>query len=318
MSSQPVVQILNASVGALIERLQQRLFLSDDFAKLVLCPLLCRGHLLLEGPPGVGKTTLAKTLAQLVSGQFNRIQMTSDTMPADLVGVLRVHPGTREFEFRPGPLFGNCILADELNRSSSKTQSALLEAMAESTVTVDGVTHKLPQPFFVVATQNPFDSEGVFRLAESQLDRFTMFVEMTYPSPEVEEKIYRFDLQSAAQTPDARAVLSLDQLRAIIDKVDATHVDTSLLSYVQKVLAIARQDSSPAGESTLSVRAGVHWLQAARAMAVLNGRDYVVPKDLLDVAISVLAHRLTGGGHRTLKESRSLVESFLSRVPRPR
>jgi len=235
-----------------------------------------------------------------------------------LVGVLRVHPGTREFEFRPGPLFGNCVLADELNRSSSKTQSALLEAMAESTVTVDGVSHKLPDPFFVVATQNPFDSEGVFRLAESQLDRFTMFVEMSYPSPDVEEKIYRFDLQPNSESASAGPVVTLDQLRTIIQKVETTHVDQSLVSYVQKVLAVARQDLGQGGESTLSVRAGVHWLLASRAMAVLNERDYVVPKDLLDVAISVLAHRLTGGGHRTLKESRSLVESFLSRVPRPR
>jgi MoxR-like ATPase len=234
------------------------------------------------------------------------------------VGVLRVHPATREFQFRPGPLFANCVLADELNRSSTKTQSALLEAMAEATITVDGVSHKLPDPFFVVATQNPYDSEGVFQLAESQLDRFTLFVEMTYPSAEVEEKIYQYDLKPSVAGNAATAVVTLDQLKAIIQKVESVHVDQSLLSYVQKVLTLARQESGSAGDSTLSVRAGVHWLQAARAMAVLNERDYVVPKDLLDVAISVLAHRLTGGGHRTLKEARNLVESFLSRVPRPR
>jgi MoxR-like ATPase len=256
---------------------------------LSLACLLARGHLLIEDLPGVGKTTLAHVLAKVLGLQFQRIQFTADLLPADILGVSIYQADTKNFVFHPGPVFSQLVLADEINRATPKTQSALLEAMEERQVTADGVTHKLPQPFFVIATQNPHHLIGTFPLPESQLDRFLMRIEMGYPDRAAERALLKGrDRRELVES--LQPVISADKLASLQQLAGRVHVADPLLDYVQNLLDATRR----AGEFAegLSPRAGLSLVAAARAWALLSGRDMVLPEDVQAVAPSVIGHRL--------------------------
>lgn len=276
------------------------------------------GHLLLEGPPGTGKTSLAKGMAAAFGGKFSRVQMTSDLLPSDIMGILRIRPGAGDFEFREGPIFANFLLADELNRTTPKTQSALLEAMEEGTVTVDGKSYPLPEPFFTVATQNPLEFHGVYPLAESQLDRFMMLLEFSSPNEEDELRIYQSPEQAYENsgTPKDRALMSLDEARQIQKKIAAIHIEESVLRYMTKII---RETRAIVGIGHgVSVRGGIQFLQAVRALAYVRGRAFVLPQDAKDLATPCLAHRLFFNGMEMENQAKSqMIAEIVSRVQAP-
>ncbi len=257
--------------------------------RLALACLLAKGHLLIEDAPGVGKTTLAHVLAKLLGLDYQRIQFTSDLLPSDILGVSIYERETGEFRFHPGPVFAQLILADEINRATPKAQGALLEAMEERQVTVEGHTWPLPAPFFVIATQNPVDQLGTHALPESQLDRFLMRIRIGYPDPRSERAIL------AGRDPRERiaglkAMLDAEQLRALHRRVPAVHVSDALLDYVQAIVRFTREQTGFA--PGLSPRAAMGLLQAARAWALIDGRDQVLPEDVQAVLDGVVSHRL--------------------------
>jgi MoxR-like ATPase len=261
--------------------------------RLALSCLLAGGHLLIEDQPGVGKTTLAHVLAQALGLDFRRIQFTSDLMPADILGVSIYDSEQKAFHFHPGPIFTQLVLADEVNRATPKTQSALLEVMEEGQITVDGETFNAPQPFFVVATQNPRQQIGTFALPESQLDRFLMRIEMGYPGREAERQLL--------EQPDRRAmylalepVITPRQLKDLQNQVKLVKTSPALISYVQDLLDASRSDNR--FHTGLSPRAGLSLLAAGRAWAFVEGREMVIPEDIQAVAPSVMSHRLQGQG----------------------
>ena len=296
--------------------------------RLCLACLLARGHLLIEDVPGVGKTTLAHALAQVLGLSWQRVQFTSDLLPADILGVSIFDRATQQFEFRKGPIFTQLLLADEVNRASPRTQSALLEAMEERQVSIDGVSYALPDPFFVVATQNPHEQLGTFALPESQLDRFLMRVELGYPDASHErvllvESDRRTRLQTAvtegATTGAASPLTPADVLR-LQAALPQVHVSPALLDYVQALIASSRSRSDL--RLGLSPRAGQGLVRAARAWALLSGRELVLPEDVQAVLPAVAGHRLelrqsaaatAGGGSARRDLIRELVES----VPLP-
>ena len=278
----------HASVNALLRSVEQVIRGKDEVIRLVVTAILARGHVLIEDVPGVGKTTLAESLARSIGGQFHRIQFTSDLLPSDILGVNLWNAETRSFEFRRGPLFANVVLADEINRATPKTQSALLESMAEGTVTVDDRVHVLPSPFFVLATQNPVDQSGTFPLPDSQLDRFLLRTHVGYPSAADEVAILRGAGRRALS--DVSAVLSLDGLRMLQDQVDHVRVDPDLAAYLVEIVGKTRSSESIAIGA--SPRASVDLFRAAQARALMDGRDHVGPDDIKALAVPVLAHRL--------------------------
>ncbi len=257
--------------------------------RLAFVALLSGGHLLIEDLPGLGKTTLAHAMASSLGLQFQRVQFTSDLLPADVLGVSVYDAQSRSFQFHPGPVFCNVLLADEINRAPPRTQSALLEAMAEQQVTLDGVTHRLPEPFFVIATQNPVDLSGTFPLPDSQLDRFLLRLTLGYPNAEAERALLsgssRRDL-IARTTP----TLSDQDILALRDAVEQVHASDALIDYVQALLTRSRQH--PGVKVGLSPRAGIALLRAAKAHALLLGRGHVVPEDVQALFIAVAGHRL--------------------------
>jgi MoxR-like ATPase len=257
--------------------------------KLALSCLLSRGHLLIEDIPGVGKTTLAHLLAAITGMQFSRIQFTSDLLPADVIGISLFEKDTNQFRFHPGPIFSQLVLADELNRAPAKTQSALLEVMEEHQISVDGETHHLPEPFFVIATQNPREQMGTYGLPESQLDRFLMRINMGYPNRETEREILKgedrrdmIDRISAAISPEK--VVEWQQ------QVSQTHVSDSLLDYVQDIIDFSRESGHFI--NGLSPRAGLALVHAAKAWAYIEQRDIVLPDDVKQILPAVVTHRL--------------------------
>jgi MoxR-like ATPase len=284
--------------------------------------LLARGHLLLEDVPGVGKTTLARALALSVDARFHRIQFTSDLLPSDLTGsaMPELVDGRRSdhFSFQPGPLFANVVLADEVNRASPKSQSALLEAMSENTVSVDGVTHALPDPFFVVATQNPVEHHGTHPLPESQLDRFLMRLAVGYPSREFEADLLRED-PSATALPRLEPVVSLAELRAMQAASQKVKFDDTLIAYLLEVVEETRQHE--ALELGVSPRGAIAWRRAAQSRALVDGRDYCIPEDLRELAVDVLAHRVTSdlrsGAIQSAEETGWILREILDRVSVP-
>ncbi|MEI2454626.1 AAA family ATPase [Lysobacter firmicutimachus] len=257
--------------------------------RLAFVALLSDGHLLIEDLPGLGKTTLAHALAATLGLEFQRVQFTSDLLPADVVGVSVFDPQSRQFQFHPGPVFTQVLLADEINRAPPRTQSALLEAMAEHQVTVDGRTHALPDPFFVIATQNPVDLSGTYPLPDSQLDRFLLRLHLGYPDEAAER-----DLLAGADRRNliaqTRPLLSAEDVLAIRRAVDAVYASESLIGYVQALLARSRKH--PGVRVGLSPRAGLALLRAARAYALLLGRSHVVPEDVQALFAAVASHRL--------------------------
>lgn len=277
----------NGVLAELQTALGQVLLGKQEPVRLTLVCLLARGHLLIEDVPGVGKTTLAESLARLVEGSFRRLQCTSDLLPGDITGVSIFRPATQEFEFRPGPIFANFLLADEINRATPKTQSALLEAMSEGQVSADGQTMALPDPFLVIATQNPSEQQGTYPLPESQLDRFLMRIEIGYPSAEEERSILRGLSRKANQvTP----LLNTTELKVIQQQVEEVHVDADLVNYILKLVEGTRtQESISLG---ISPRGGQALYRAAQASALLEGRDFVVPDDIKQLVVPVFSHRL--------------------------
>jgi MoxR-like ATPase len=261
----------------------------EDVIQLALTALFARGHLLIEDVPGVGKTTLAQALARSFHCSFQRIQFTSDLLPSDVIGVSVFNPVSQEFEFKPGPIFANIIVADEINRTTPKTQSALLEAMNESQITVDNHTHPLPRPFLVLATQNPIEHHGTYPLPESQLDRFLMRIRMGYPARESEKEILR---NNAGQSPaDAvPALLDVPDVLAMQESVAKVKVDESLLDYALEIVDRTRQTEQLS--LGVSPRGAVMLHRAAQARAFLLGRDYCLPDDFKRLIVPVFAHRV--------------------------
>ncbi len=273
----------------LITTASQVILGKEQTLRLALTCLLARGHLLIEDLPGMGKTTLAHLLAKLLGLEFQRVQFTSDMLPADILGASIYDTKSTHFRFIAGPLFTQLLLADEINRTTPKTQSALLEAMEEQQVTIEGQTHKLPQPFFVIATQNPSDQIGTFALPESQLDRFLMRIAMGYPDALAERALLKGDDRRqllAELTPH----LDPQQLLALQAQVTAVHLSDALVAYIQTLLAFSRE--TPYYHTGLSPRAGLALKRAAQAWALLADRDYVIPEDVQAVLPHVVGHRL--------------------------
>lgn len=283
--------------------------------------LLAGGHLLIEDVPGVGKTTLARALAASIGGTFHRIQFTSDLLPSDIIGVSVLATATGRFEFKPGPLFANVVLADEINRTTPRTQSALLEAMNDNQVTVDGIGHPLEQPFLVVATQNPEEHYGTYPLPESQMDRFALRIRLDYPSAEVERALL---LEAPALTEETLAkiqpVVSLGEIVALQEAASRVHLSPELAGYIVEVAHETRR--SPFLSLGISPRGELAWRNLARAAALAAGRSYVLPDDLKALALPALAHRLVLANQldstgRARDEAERIVTEVLGRVPIP-
>jgi MoxR-like ATPase len=280
---------MNTAIKQTLDQINRVILGKDRQVRLALTCLLARGHLLIEDIPGVGKTTLAHALAKVLGLDYQRIQFTSDLLPADILGAAVFERDSGAFRFLPGPIFAQLILADEINRASPKAQSALLEAMEEGQVSIEGETRPLPSPFFVIATQNPIDQVGVFPLPESQLDRFLMRLRLGYPNPAAERNLLagqdRRDLLANLQ-----AVLTPAQLAEQQHQVRTVRVSDALLDYLQAIIAASRQNAT--FMEGLSPRGGLALKHAAQAWAYLAGRDHVLPEDLQAVLPSVISHRL--------------------------
>lgn len=286
----------------------------EHTVRLALTCLLANGHLLIEDLPGVGKTTLAHTLARLLGLQYQRIQFTSDLLPADIIGVSIYHRGEESFQFHPGPVFSQLLLADEINRATPKAQSALLEAMEERQVTSDGVTRNLPQPFFVIATQNPAHQVGTFPLPESQLDRFLMQIRIGYPDEQAERILLRGE-DRRSLLEQLTPCLSLEQLRELQHQVTRVHVSDALLDYIQALLKFSR--TNPRFQHGLSPRAGLALINSARAWALQAGHPQVLPEDVQAVLGATVAHRLQAVSDTGVTEGQGLAQYLLESVPLP-
>ena len=288
-----------------------------DVIRQVLIALLARGHVLLEDVPGVGKTVLARAVAESLACQFSRIQLTPDLLPSDVLGVSVYDSASGSFNFCKGPIFAHIILADEINRTTPRTQSALLEAMNESQVTADGVTHQLGPPFMVIATQNPYEFEGTYFLPESQLDRFMLRIRIGYPSSATEKKILRVR-PAQNNLGQLEPVFSRDDLLQLQMAVDDVRVDDAILDYIIAIAEATRNHDKL--ETGLSPRATISLSQGAKASAILDGRDYVIPDDVRNLAIAACAHRIrprnvtNGLSSKVLEE---LFDRILQSVPVP-
>ena len=285
---------------------------------LVLIGLLAEGHVLIEDIPGVGKTTLAAGLARAVGGQFRRIQFTSDLLPSDVIGTMVYDKESSSFAFHKGPIFTNILLVDEINRASPRTQSALLEAMSERQVSIDGKTMPLPRPFFVIATQNPHDSIGTFPLPESQLDRFVLRTSIGYPEPSVEVELLLS--QDGGAMPPVDTVLDPERLASLQKAVLNVTMPMQVAEYIQAILSATRR--SPLLSLGASTRAGISLARAARARALLRGRDYCIPEDVHSLATVTLSHRVrvasdVEGYEPTRNQSEKAIRELLHRVPVP-
>jgi MoxR-like ATPase len=296
------------AVQPLLQAANQIILGKEKQIKLAVCCLLARGHLLIEDIPGVGKTTLAHTLAKLLGMKYQRIQFTSDILPADIIGASVFDAKNHEFKFHPGPVFNQMVLADEINRSSPKAQSALLEAMEEHQVSVEGITYPLPEPFFVIATQNPSHQIGTFPLPESQLDRFLMRIELGYPDIK-SERLLLTGQNRHQLIENLEPQLMPEDLRALQEAVKRIHVSPALLDYCLAVIHFTR--SSSEFHSGLSPRAGLALLTAAKAWALIDRRDAVIPEDLQAVLPAVAGHRLRSGN----TNSEAIVAPILAKVP---
>jgi len=299
-------------VSQLQRSIARAIYGKEEAIQLALITLLARGHLLIEDVPGVGKTTLAQALAKSFHCTFQRIQFTSDLLPSDVLGVSVYNPETREFEFRPGPIFANVVLADEINRTTPRTQSALLEAMNEAQVTVDGKTLQLPHPFLVIATQNPVEHHGTYPLPESQLDRFLMRIKMGYPSHETEREILRkhiHDDSLAALEP----VAGIDDVLEMQEAVSRVKVDSSLHDYALEIVNRTRNTEQLA--LGVSPRGTLMLQRAAQARAFLDGRDYCLPDDFKQLAVAVFSHRVVASSrHASLQKKSETTESVLQEI----
>lgn len=315
--AQPSIGALHDTVQRIAANVERVLVGKPEVVRIALVTLLAEGHLLVEDVPGVGKTSLAKALARSIDCTVSRIQFTPDLLPSDITGVSIYNRQGEEFEFRPGPVFANIVVGDEINRASPKTQSALLECMEEDQVTVDGQTYPLRKPFMVIATQNPIEMEGTYALPEAQRDRFTTRVSLGYPDPNAELEMVD---EHSGDDPleQLRPAADAQRVSALIGAVRRVHTTTEVRRYAIELVAATRQ--LPELRLGASPRATLHLVRAARAQAALAGRDFVIPDDVQAVASPVLAHRLvlTSEAHATRRSAADLVRQLLQRVAVPR
>ena len=308
---QTMVTATNSQIVQLQQTIARVIKGKEEAIQLALITLLAKGHLLIEDVPGTGKTTLAHTLARAFRCSFQRVQFTSDMLPSDVIGISVFNPSREEFEFKPGPLFANIVLADEINRTTPKTQSALLEAMNEAQVTVDNHTHPLPQPFLVIATQNPIEHHGTYPLPESQLDRFLMRIRMGYPARESEKQILRNN--GSAALDEVPPVMDAAEVSAMQAAVTRVRVDESLLDYVLEVVERTRQSEQLS--LGVSPRGTVMLQRGAQARAFLEGRDYCLPDDFKRLMLPVFAHRIAVSSRYTSTRKKSeQAEAILSDI----
>ncbi|MEA5553147.1 MoxR family ATPase [Anabaena cylindrica UHCC 0172] len=298
-------------IDALTQNLARTIVGKNEAIHLVIIALLSGGHALLEDVPGVGKTLLAKSLARSVDGKFQRLQCTPDLLPTDITGTNIWNPKSGEFSFLPGPIFANVLLADEINRATPRTQSALLEVMEENQVTVDGVSRAVPQPFFVIATQNPIEYQGTFPLPEAQMDRFMLSLSLGYPS-ESDELGMLQNLQNGIQVADLQPCITLAEIAQLRQLCSQVKVETSLQQYILELVRATREDE----EITLGVspRGTVALQKASQARAFMLGRDYTIPDDVKFLAPHVMSHRLIPRGGRN---ARTIVDRLLRSLPIP-
>ena len=296
-------------IQPLIHHINQILLGKDQQVKLALSCLIAEGHLLIEDLPGMGKTTLAQCLAKALGLAFERVQFTSDLLPADILGVAVFEREQGTFKFHPGPVFTQLLLADEINRSSPKTQSALLEAMEEGQVSIEGKSRPLPTPFFVIATQNPSSQSGTFPLPESQLDRFLMRISLGYPSAASERLLFEgVDPRAAIKT--LQPLINTEQLISLQQAARQVSASPALLDYVQRLVAFTRMDNR--FSCGLSPRGALALLRAAKAWALIQGREYLIPEDVQSVLGAVISHRVRGSGHD--QDTSHLVKHLLNSV----
>ncbi|MBD2040601.1 AAA family ATPase [Microcoleus sp. FACHB-672] len=302
---------MRESIDRLTQNLNQTIVGKADAIRLVVVALLAGGHALLEDVPGVGKTLLAKSLARSIAGEFKRIQCTPDLLPSDITGTNIWNPRKGEFEFLAGPVFANILLADEINRATPRTQSALLEVMEENQVTVDGIPHPVPRPFFAIATQNPVEYQGTFPLPEAQMDRFTLSLSLGYPT-EAEEMQMLQRLHQGITVDELQPCISLEEVRQLSVLCAQVKVETSLQQYILNLVRATREDE----EITLGVspRGAVALQRSTQAFAFLEGRDYAIPDDVKFLAPHVLAHRIIPAGGR---RSKTIVDRLLRSIPIP-
>ncbi len=306
--------MINQSLRQLQNQMESVLRGKSDTIKMAIVTLLGGGHLLIEDIPGVGKTTLASVLAKSVECSFRRIQFTSDLLPTDIIGVTIYNQDRRDFEFRQGPLFSNIVLADEINRTNPKTQSALLEAMSEKKVSVERNTFVLPEPFMVIATQNPVEYQGTFPLPESQLDRFMMHITIGYPLPEYERQAI-LRPSSFEIMEDLAPVLSRQDIVRMQDEAGKIAVHDSLVEYLLQIIAATR--NHPAVRLGASTRGAQFFLTAARAHAYYEGRDFIIPDDIKMLAPFLLGHRIILKTRRVIAEADLIIRDIVERLPVP-
>jgi MoxR-like ATPase len=310
------MQVVQRFADRLVANVEKVIVGKTEVVRLTVIGLLCQGHLLIEDVPGTGKTMLAKSLARSIGGTFNRIQFTPDMLPSDVTGVSMFNQKTGEFEYRPGPVMANIVLTDEVNRATPKTQSALLEAMEERQVTVDGVTHLSPSPFMVLATQNPIEYEGTFPLPEAQLDRFLMRISLGYPSPS--EEIRMIEAQQISHPVESlQQAVSIEELREAQAAVRHATVTPELKRYLlELVTATRRHEDVYVGASP---RGSLALFRSSQARAAVFGRGYVIPDDVKALAVPALAHRLIVGSAARVRDvdTRAIVQEILRSLPVP-
>ncbi|MDY6764794.1 MAG: MoxR family ATPase [Halobacteria archaeon] len=308
---------VNRDSEAVLDEVSEAVIADRGFLETVLLGVLARGHVLLEDVPGTGKTLTARSFAKALGLSFSRIQFTPDLLPADVTGTHVFNEKERTFEFNKGPIFANVVLADEINRAPPKTQAALLEAMEEQQVTTEGETRKLPDPFFVIATQNPIEQEGTFPLPEAQVDRFVIKTSIGYPDLEGELKLLRRRASRRTQTPTLDKILSTDKVKRLQNACEEVRIDDDVLDYIAALSRETREDHrvsigvSPRGTQRL--------FEVSRARAVINGREFVTPDDVKEVSHSVLDHRLvlTPDARVSNVSKSTIIEKILSTVPVP-
>lgn len=308
----------NSGIDALLANIREVFVGKPEAVQWAVATLLARGHLLIEDVPGIGKTLLGQALARSIDAHFRRVQFTNDLLPSDILGLSIYNQKESRFDFRPGPIFSNVVLTDEINRATPKTQSALLESMNDLQVTVDGQTHPLPELFMVIATQNPVEYHGTFPLPEAQLDRFLMRLQIGYPTAE-EEKDILLKGDGSERVHKLKPVLKIDDVRALQRQTESVRIEEPLLAYI---VAIAQASREAKGVKLgLSPRGAFALSRAAKAFALLHGRDYCVPDDIKAVAKPVMAHRIVLDnslyGMAKVAESEAAVDSLLRLVPAP-
>ena len=311
------VKQMHETVQHLLDNISGVVLGKRDVASLCMTAMLAGEHVLLEDVPGVGKTLLGKAISRSVNGDFRRIQFTPDLLPSDIVGSSIFKSSTSEFVFQPGPVFGNFLLADEINRSPPRTQSALLEAMSDQQVSVDGKTHDLPDPFMVIATQNPFEFEGTYALPESQLDRFLLRISMGYPAREYEQNILE-NHRTGDPLEKMKPVCDIDEVVEIRNAVREVKFDSSITQYLLDVVAATRETSDLSFR--VSTRGALLWYRACQAAAFIDGRNYVIPDDPRNLAVHVIAHRVQAPGvmqGTQRQEVETIVRRIVAKIPLP-